>query len=82
MKKMLKEGVKLYYIVNAHMYEGNAIEVQKTSNGCTFAIDSYGSCEGNFRIDASVLGIRVFLDREKAQEMIDKGQVIDSFSCG
>lgn len=79
MENMLKEGTKLYYIVNAHVYEGNVIEVEKTSNGCTFAIDSYGTCEGNFRIDASLLGIRVFLDGKKAQEMIDKGQVIDSF---
>lgn len=79
MENMLKEGVKLYYIVNAHIYEGNAIEVQKTSTGYTFAIDSYGACEGYFKIDSSLLGIRVFLEREEAQKLIDRGAIINSF---
>lgn len=65
----ITEGIEVYYIVGNHALSGNVTNIEPTKTGFTFAIDSYGACEGNYRIDSSLIGISVFTDRQSAHRL-------------
>ena len=77
----LKEGMEVFYILGAYVFSGNVINIETKAHGYTFEIDSYGACEGNFRIDSSMIGISVFTDRDKAQKLADDPDYTGGFQA-
>lgn len=80
-KIKLEEGTEVYYIVGNTVLSGNVTDVELTNTGFKFAIDSYGACEGNFKIDASMIGISVFLHKEDADRMASNPDYMGGFSA-
>lgn len=70
---MIQEGAKVYYIADEQMYSGIVIDKENTTCGFRFSIDSYGGCEGNFKITSDQIGISVFTKKEDALKAIKKG---------
>lgn len=68
-KQVLKEGTEVFYIVGNTVLSGNVADIELTKTGYKFAIDSYGACEGNFKIDSAMIGINVFQNREDAEKL-------------
>lgn len=69
--KQVKEGDTVFYIIGNYVRSGNVIDIEMHGSEYTFAIDSYGACEGNFRIASSMLGICVFTDEQEAKKYAD-----------
>ena len=42
----MKEGTLVYYIDEGQIHDGHVIDVETTSDGFVFHIDSYGECGG------------------------------------
>lgn len=66
--KQLKEGDIVFYIIGNYVQSGKVIDIELLENGYSFAIDSYGACESNFRIMSNTLGISVFSDEQEAEK--------------
>lgn len=65
---IIEEGMTAYYIEDSEVFCGQVIDVEKTADGgIEFSIDSYGSCEGHYRISSRQLGKTVFLSEEDAR---------------
>lgn len=65
---ILEEGMTVYYIEDSEVFSGKVIDVEKTADGqVDFSIDSYGACEGHYRISSGQLGKLVFLSEEDAR---------------
>lgn len=64
----LKEGQLVYYIVGSRIENGHVIDINQKGNEYTFSIDSFGGCEGQYVIDHSEIGLRVFLSEEEADK--------------
>lgn len=77
--QILAEGTEIFYIVGTHVFSGKAVDIEITNTGFTFAIDSYGACEGNFKIDSSMIGICVFLNHETAQRLANDPEYTGGF---
>lgn len=80
---MLKEGMEIYYCADvnqklgtadANVYSGKVTEMKENGNDYTFEIDSFGSCEGRYRISSGMIGKSVFLSKEEAESAIKKGK--------
>lgn len=69
--KRIQEGTEVFYIIGKSVQSGKVIEIETSDTGFQFAIDSYGACEGNFKIDSSMIGISVFLHQEDAQRLAE-----------
>lgn len=78
---MIKEGQRVYYLVNGFLMSGNVINVEIKANGTAFSIDSYGGCEGQYVIDVSEIHQCVFLSEEEAKEHADRGEEGFSAAC-
>ena len=64
---ILKEGTTVFYLEDSHVFSGQVIDVEQTADGgYEFSIDSYGACEGHYRISLGQLGKTVFLSEEDA----------------
>ena len=65
---ILEEGMTVYYIEDFEVFSGQVIDVENsTDGGVEFSIDSYGACEGHYRISSGQLGKTVFLSEEDAR---------------
>ena len=65
---VLEEGMTVFYVEDAEVFSGMVIDVEKMADGgVEFSIDSYGSCEGHYRISSGQLGKMVFLLEEDAR---------------
>lgn len=65
----LKEGMTVFYTEDSNVFSGHVIDVEQTQGGgYAFSIDSYGTCEGHYRISSNQVGITVFLSEEQAKE--------------
>lgn len=62
----LKEGIDIYYIEDHQLYQGHLIDLEKISNGYLFSIDTYGHCEGHYRISSDQIGYQFFLTEQEA----------------
>lgn len=78
-KEVLKEGCEVFYIVEHNVLSGNVFNIEYNKDGYTFSIDSYGACEGSYKIDASVIGISVFLNKEDAIRLANDPAYIGGF---
>lgn len=65
---ILEEGMTVYYIEDFEVFSGQVIDVENSADGgVEFSIDSYGACEGHYRISSGQLGKTVFLSEEDAR---------------
>ena len=67
---MFAEGMKVYFVEDGNVHSGYVIDVEKKEWGFSFSIDSYGGCEGNYRIHSDQIGITVFERREQAEASV------------
>ena len=67
---MFAEGKKVYFVEDGNVYSGHIIDVEKKEQGFSFSIDSYGGCEGNYRIHSDQIGITVFERKEQAEASV------------
>lgn len=67
----MEEGMLVFYIDDSHVYSGRVTDVEREENRYTFSIDSYGCCEGPYRIASGAVGKTVFFSEEDAQAAID-----------
>lgn len=64
----LKEGMTVFYTEDSEVFSGRVMDVESTSDGgYEFSIDSYGTCEGHYRIASGQVGKTVFLSEEQAK---------------
>lgn len=64
----LHEGMTVFYIEDSDVYSGQVIDVEETpGDGFEFSINSYGTCEGHYRIASGQIGKTVFLSEEQAR---------------
>lgn len=68
----MEEGMIVFYVEDGNVYAGKVIDMEKTENGYRFSVDSYGSCEGCYRIDSSQIGRTVFFSEEDAETAAGK----------
>lgn len=68
----MEEGQKVYYIEDGTVYSGKITDIEYANIGMTFSIDSYGGCEGNYRIASSQLGKTVFDNEEAAEKALKR----------
>lgn len=80
-KVVLEEGTEVFYIIGNTVLSGNATAIEPTKTGYKFAIDSYGACEGNFKIDSGMIGISVFLHKEDADRLASDPDYMGGFSA-
>lgn len=78
---VLDEGTEVFYIVGNSVLSGNVTALEQTKAGYKFAIDSYGACEGNFKIDSSMIGIGVFLHKEDADKLANDPGYMGGFNA-
>ncbi len=64
---MLKEGDKIYFEEDGWIHSGKIIELTPTS----FELDNYGSCEGNCKIDRSMIGYTFFQSKEELMKHLN-----------
>lgn len=81
MTKELSEGTEVFYIVGNHVFSGKAVNIEQSTTGFKFSIDSYGACEGNFKIDSNMIGISVFTDHKKAEALAADPVYIGGFNA-
>ena len=63
---MITKGMSAYFIEDGHIYEGAITDIEQENGKVTFQIDTYGTCEGLYRIDEKQIGRTIFLDKEDA----------------
>lgn len=63
---MVKEGTTVFYIDEDQVHSGQVIDVTPQTDGFTFSIDSYGTCEGQYVINSGQIGKTVFFTEEDA----------------
>lgn len=64
----LQEGMTVFYIEDSDVYSGQVIDVEEMpGGGFEFSINSYGACEGHYRIASGQIGKTVFLSEEQAR---------------
>lgn len=69
--EMLKEGMTVFYIESSEVFSGQVIDLEAVvGGGYEFSIDSYGGCEGQYRIASGQLGKTVFASEKEAREHI------------
>ena len=68
----MKEGTLVYYIDEGQIHDGHVIDVETTSDGFVFHIDSYGECGGFCRIDCAQINRTVFTTYEDAAKHLYK----------
>lgn len=67
-RAILEEGMTVFYVEDSEVFSGMVIDVEKMADGrVEFSIDSYGACEGHYRISSGQLGKTVFLSEEDAR---------------
>ena len=71
---MIKNGQRVYYLINGVIFSGRIIDLECSGNKQTFSIDSYGGCEGQFVIDIDQLHQRVFLSIQEAEAAAAQGE--------
>ncbi|MEW4411922.1 hypothetical protein [Clostridium sp. AN503] len=65
---ILEEGMAVFYIDDSNVFSGQVIDLeQMPGGGFEFSIDSYGTCEGHYRIVSGQVGKTVFLSEEQAK---------------
>lgn len=79
--QVLEEGTEVFYIVGNTVLSGNVADIEFTKTGYKFAIDSYGACEGNFKIDSAMIGISVFLHKEDADRLAEDPDYAGGFNA-
>lgn len=62
----MKEGMTVFYLEDGAVYSGRVIDLEPVDGGFFFSIDSYGTCEGQYRIASGQLGKTVFEKEEEA----------------
>ena len=66
---MLEEGMTVFYIEDLNVFSGRVIDLEPMPDGgFKFSIDSYGTCEGHYRIALGQIGVTVFLSEVQAKE--------------
>lgn len=68
-QEVLLEWMKItaYYVEDNKVYSGRIIDIEAvTDKEYRFSIDSYGTCEGHYRISSGQIGKTVFLSEEEA----------------
>lgn len=64
----LQEGMTVFYIEDSDVYFGQVIDVEEMPRGGgEFSDNSYGVCEGHYRISSAQIGKTVFLSEEQAK---------------
>lgn len=61
---MLKENEHVYYLDDNQVYSGKVMDIEQQNHAYSFSIDSYGTCEGHYRISSEQIGLTVFLSKE------------------
>lgn len=65
---MIKQGDSVFYVEDSEIYSGRVTNIEETGDGAfEFSIDSYGTCEGHYRISSGQIGKTVFLSEEEAR---------------
>lgn len=64
--------MKVYYIEDNQIHSGNVIDIEISQGGYQFSIDSYGGCEGHYRISSDQFEYFVFLNKEEALQALRK----------
>lgn len=64
---MIKEGDEIYFEENGQIYSAKVINLTDT----TFELDEFGSCDGNLRIDRSMIGYGYYTNREELERRIE-----------
>lgn len=65
---MLKEGMTVYYVEGSDVFSGQVTDVEELpGGGYEFSINSYGACEGQYRISSGQVGKTVFMTEEQAK---------------
>lgn len=68
----MEEGKEVFYTEDGNVYSGKIIDVEDRGNTFLFSIDSYGACEGHYRISSVQIGRSVFYTREEAERSLNR----------
>lgn len=68
----LQEGMTVFYIEDSNVYSGQVIDMEETpEGGFKFSINSYGTCEGHYRISSGQIGKRCSYLRSRPERIVE-----------
>lgn len=78
---MIQDGDVLYFLINGHLMEGKAIDVQSKGDEYFFSIEGYAGCEGAYIISSNQIHRTVFLSAKEALQYQDNPQMYLHNTC-